>query len=178
MKECVFIWDHFDPDYIECVIGNSEEIEYIVNNTEYNVFRTCITDGLVAIKWNDESMYSCPLGCQTMDELKECTMKNLKECFEEESSNNYLYIKTDMTCGSGPEYSLYDEDSPKTPEEAYDNIIQFIKDSYVDGDSNYARAIINIEKEEVWVQGTGKVCFNSAKECISSIERYNAEYDE
>lgn len=166
-KSCLYIWDHFSPDSVACVIGSVEDLEKISTMTNENYTWGSVCDEIQAVEWNDEVFYDGGTQCKTMEELKALVIEDLITESKEQEEDD-IYIEHDMLCGGG--FTL-DRD---TPENMYNEMISIIENSQVDGDSSYARALINTEKQTVeCCSETSEIGFWTAQEYI---DYYNENY--
>lgn len=146
-NSCVFVWDHFEPSDISCVIGKSSDIDKLINKLQHYSYQyeECdVKDSLYEVEWGNESCYISDLKCKNMKQFKKKLINDeFKGIFDEDDEwlcyENLFFI----------EMKKDDPECPKNEEELYEYYLSLINNSYIDGDSNSAKTIINIKKQTI-----------------------------
>lgn len=156
-RDILLAWN-IQNDTLYIRVGSSEDIKNHKETIEdFTVSKTPIDGNMVNIMWNDESCQVTPLKGNTWNAVKNNDIKKI-EGFLKDRSDNYVYIESDIF-GSGNEW--YDEDAEKTKnwnsKKWLNHFISMVEDSYVDGDSNYCRAVVDLSKKEICCKGENEI---------------------
>ena len=170
VNDYIFTWNHYDPDTIYCLNGNINKIPMFLKNYDWQYQDVKIPTKLCSVAWNDEMAIIMPVDGNNLNDAKKIDLKSIqaqldsyKDQIEEE---DYAYVESNLFGGANE----WDGASKMSAQDFLDEFISIIKDSYVDGDSNYARAVIDIKKGETLLQGSCHVTFMSANEFMEMVE--------
>lgn len=154
------VWDHYSPEDIWVIKGDHSE--NIDKRGDLNV-RVCgYKNTLGTIWWNDEDAYLIDVEGRNLEDAKRKDLNNIKKQMKANSNEDYIYLSGNIY---GAENEWYDDDVKNYKAEDYlKDFIGFIEGSYVDGDSSYALALVDLNKEEVLLKGDGYVNFITFEE--------------
>jgi hypothetical protein len=123
---------------------------------------------LGTIWWNDEDAYSIDVEGRNLEDAKRKDLNNIKKQMKANSNEDYIYLSGNIY---GAENEWYDDDVKNYKAEDYlKDFIGFIEGSYVDGDSSYALALVDFNKEDVLLSGSGNVNFVTFEEFQDMFE--------
>lgn len=160
-NEVLGIWHFAGDETLHICIGSKKDIDDAADRFDggysLNSTRLSIPGNMVSVMWNDESCYMTPLKGNNWNAVKNNDIKKI-EGFLKDRSDDYVYIESDIF-GSGNEW--YDEDAAETKnwgaKQWLTRFIEMVEGSYVDGDSHYARAVVDLSKREVCCKGSTDV---------------------
>lgn len=154
-----FYFDHDDPSILLVVANAPAKFE-----KEYDyVFPVDTNSPIVSVQWNDESLYHDAIPGSNFAAAKNSDLKNIEDQLKQQEGEEYPYIES-LLAGFGQDD--FDEVKPK-PETAKDYLnwfIKAIKNSEVDSDSSYGRAVLDMKKQEVCLAGEVEVNFVDYKD--------------
>jgi hypothetical protein len=171
-NDFMFAWTHYDPDTMYCLNGNINEIPKFLKDYDWQYQDAKISTKLCTVVWNDEYAYVTPVEGNNLNDAKRKDLKHIEDQINQQKDQieqeQYMYIESDIF-GSANEWN--DDDVSTDATEIQKRFIDMIENSYVDGDSNSARAVIDIRKGQVLLQGLCYVSFMSANEFMEMVER-------
>lgn len=161
----VAFWDHYNPSELYCVKDAGEGFATrVADATDWNASHLS-GSRLVSIMWNDESLYCSDVPGNNLNDAKKKDLKNIEDQLKKQEGSDGVYIESDIF-GGGSEW--YDDAVPKTAQETLDRFIEIMEHSRVDGDSGYARALVDIKTGKVLL-GRDNISFMSADEFLEMV---------
>lgn len=163
-KNVLCFWSHYEPETMNVVVGDPKtlkELQSDIDNSDYNSHIVSVYTNIICVSWNDEDMMANEVG-NNWEIAKKSEMNNF-----EEQLKSYDDDETDFELSSdivGTE--IYMEAKNKadlTPKKAVERVIEFIEESYVDGDSSKCYSILDINKQSVVLKGENSIHFWSAE---------------
>lgn len=162
-QDILLVWCVSDYDYtLHICTGSNSDIkkyEREIDDYSYCSTKATVNGNVCSVMWNDESCYISAIKGNNWNDAMNHDIKKI-EGFLKKKTDDYVYIESDIF-GSGNEW--YDEDIEKTKswdaKRWLNHFIKMVKDSYVDGDSNYCRAVVDIAKREIYCKGSNDVQF-------------------
>ena len=166
----MFVWTHYNPDNMYCLNGNIREIPKFLKDYDWQYQDAKISTKLCTVVWNDEYASVTPVEGNNLNDAKKKELESIQDQLDSQQDqikeDDYAYID----CGLFGGTNEWDNASGMSAKDFRDEFIKIIEDSYVDGDSNSARAVIDIRKGEVLLQGSCYVTFMSANEFMEMVE--------
>lgn len=169
--EVMFVLDHDSPNYLYCVnSGDLDKVSAIVDEYDYySEYHTSNTK-LATIEWNDESIYVTPIEGNNLAAAKKKDLANIQAQLDKQKEDiekdGYVYIESDIFGGAGE----WSDAKPTDKAKKYlDKFIGMMNDSYVDGDSNSARSLVDLAGGKTLIGNEG-IVFLSADEFLSQFE--------
>lgn len=167
----IFAWNHYEPDTMYCLNGNTRAIPKFLKNYDWQWTDAKLSTQLCTIIWNDESCFVSSIDGRDLNDAKKQAIKNIDQQLDADAAaieeNDYAYIESGFFGGA----CEFENASKLKAEDIMKRIVDMIEGSYVDGDSNYARAVIDIRKGNVLLSGDCSVAFMSANEFMEMIEK-------
>lgn len=166
-----FVWNHFNPSVLYCMIGDMEKAQKICDESDYNFETANLKGPLCVIAWNDEHITHNDLKGTNLNQVKKNILDDIQKQLDKQAKDivdGYFYIECDLMSN---EYDT--NDIEPTAKAVLDHMLQLIEESEVDGDSGYGRVIVNIEKGKVLVGESGKkeVVFLTVNEFEEMFDR-------
>ena len=169
-NDFMFVWNHYDPDTMYVLNGNTRAIPNFLRKYDWQYHDVKIPTKLCSIAWCDDTMYAMPVDGNNLNDAKKIDLKDIQAQLDSSKDQiekeDYAYIEGNLFGGANE----WEGASKMSAQDFLDNFIDIIKNSYVDGDSNYARAVIDIKKGETLLQGSCHVTFMSANEFMEMVE--------
>lgn len=161
-----FVWNHYDASTLYCLNGATSKLQKDLKNYDYNIQMAKIASNVCSVMWNDEFLAVQECKGNNLKAVENNVIKELADQMTE-YGNDETYKYFDCCLGSN-EWCDDDaeSDDPKHYAKAF---FDMIKDSEVDGDSGYGRAIIDVKNGEVLLSGSVNVIFQTANEFLESI---------
>ena len=154
-------FNHFDPDHLYICKGvDSNEAEEFADKIGWNYSYDSFNTNFATISWNDESYYSHDLIGDTFNDIKMNDLKSIEEQMKkhkDDIANGYACIESDIFGGDNEWEGDYVKNM--TAQDFLDGFIEIIEDSVVDGDSGYCYAVIDANREEIYLGGNGSIEF-------------------
>ena len=141
-----FAWNHFNPQTMYCIEGDMKKFTDFIQDYDWNYDTANIKTKLCTVIWNDEMMYTSSVKGNNLNDAKLHELKSLTQQLQARQADDYVYLSSDIFGGDG-EWS--DEDVSFDPQEYVDRFLSMVENSEVDGDSSYARSLIDIKKKTV-----------------------------
>lgn len=174
-NEIVMIWDHFSPNDMIIIKDSAKKVEKVIEKLglDLNIGSNVIKTPLFGIWWNDESGWSYEIEGNNLNDAKKKDLAFITKQYEEgvangEMSDDYVNLESNLY-GEANEWIDGDAKGMK-PKDFADGFIEIIENSYVDGDSSYAIAILDYKKEEVVLSGEGSVSFMTLDQFLEIYE--------
>jgi len=150
--ELVVFFDHFRPEdtYIIKGVTDKKLIKELDGNFE---LATCpfVPGNIYDIVHSDEMDYVNDTKCKSELQLKNAILKGIKDSLKEIEPG---YVQVDFSpLGVENEFVDVDEKDSKNPQYFYKWVVDFYKNSSIDGDSESARV--------VWDSKTNEIVFGS-----------------
>ncbi|MBR5296710.1 MAG: hypothetical protein IKU29_02435 [Parabacteroides sp.] len=162
--------DHFDPDTLYIVSGDTDDFEERLEDTDFHYDWIDPKSKLITISWNDESIYSSKVPGRDLNDAKKLDLKHIQQQLDEQKSSiekdHYAYIHSNIF-GSENEWDG-DFVVNYSAEDYLNCFIEIIQDSYVDGDSRYCYALVDIKRKQTLLGGNGGIEFIDAQDFIDS----------
>ena len=171
-NDFMFVWTHYDPDTMYCLNGNINKIPKFLKDYEWQYQDAKISTKLCTVVWNDEYAYIASVEGNNLNDAKHKDLKYIEDQIDQQKDQieqeQYMDIESNIFGGSN---EWYDSDVTTDAKEIQKRFIDMIEDSYVDGDSASARAMIDIYKGQVLLKGSCYVTFMSANEFMEMVEK-------
>lgn len=141
---------------------------YSENSEDFNIDDTDwlladLTNGkgnIVHLEWCDENIFGRVLDVNDERQLRKDFDKNVGKWLEDNKAyindpgETYVEIYVDLDCGATFDYaSERDDFKDFSLDYLWDCWMTQFKDSFVDGDSNYCRCLVDLKKKKVIVGG-------------------------
>lgn len=156
--ELAFVWSHDDPSTMYCMNGNVDGLEKELKDYDYNVNIMKVDSNLITICWNDEMMWISDVPGSNLNDAKRKELQyidgQLKEQADAISQDGYVYIESNLFGGANEWDDAKEDDKA---DKYLDRFIEMIEDSEVDGDSSYARSVVDVRKGKVLLGNSGVV---------------------
>lgn len=165
----VYIVDPYNGPVVICRDYPTQDPYSEDNKEDFNISDTDwlfdeLTNGngnIVHLQWNDESIYGCILDkINDEKQLRKDFDKNVGKWLEdnkkyiEDPGETYIEIYVDLDCGIAFDCANERDDFKDFNLDYLWNCwMDQFKDSYVDGDSNYCRCLVDLKKKKVIVGG-------------------------
>ena len=150
----VFIQTRWD-DSLKIVKYEGDELFEVLDNCDCNYMVVKNNGTLAQAMWNDENVHAWMKEDNNWNTLLKKDLKQVEEQLKTYSDDDEdLEIYSLIT-----ETDHYEEKKPKSAKDFQKGILEFIENSYVDGDSNYCRAIIDLKKQQPIICGENGVEF-------------------
>ena len=159
--------DHYNPGELYIIENPSLNTLEQIRNTDWNYEEIDLdpNENIVLISWNDEGFINYG-GGKTIAEIKKNSVEAVKKSLDE-----YGYAPDEEVeeVNAGLMYL-----NPMVPRKVFEKnpwkyFEDVIKYSYVDGDSNRCRALIDIKKKKVLLCGENEITFLNDKEALKFI---------
>lgn len=149
------VWDHFSPEEIWVIKGDHSE--NINKSRDLNIRIYEYKNTLGTIWWNDKDAYLIDVEGGNLEDAKRKDLNNIKKQMKANNNEDYIYLSGNIY---GSENEWFDDDVKNYKAEDYLNdFIGFIEGSYVDKDSSYALALVDLNNEDILLSGRGNVNF-------------------
>lgn len=158
-KEYTFVFQHDNPEAGVLIKEPYSKVSKLAADWDLEIFEVVAKSDLIGIMWNDESSFSWPIEGNNINTAKRLEIAHLeqelsKDAYLEEDGS--LYIESKMF---GMENEWYDMKKKPSGKDVYDMFKSIFDESGVDGDSGFARSIIDLKKEEVVLGNEGVTVF-------------------
>lgn len=154
--ELAFVWFHDDPSTMYCMNGNIDGLEKELKDYDYNVNMMKVDSNLITICWNDEMMWTSDIPGSNLNDAKRKELKYIEDQLKEQadaiSQDGYVYIESNLFGGANEWEDAKENDKA---DKYLERFIEMIEDSEVDGDSSYARSVVDVRKGKVLLGNTG-----------------------
>ena len=162
-----FVWSHREPSTLYCLNGATNKLQKELKHYDYNLQMVKISSNICSIMWNDEFLAVQECKGNNLNAVKADVLKDIERQMTKDG-NDETYKYFDCCFGSN---EWYDEEAESNDAKYYlDRFIEMIKDSEVDGDSSYGRAIIDVKNGEILLSGSDDIIFQTANEFLESLE--------
>ena len=123
---------------------------------DYNVNMMKVDSNLITICWNDEMMWTSDIPGSNLNDAKRKELKYIEDQLKEQadaiSQDGYVYIESNLFGGANEWEDAKENDKA---DKYLERFIEMIEDSEVDGDSSYARSVVDVRKGKVLLGNTG-----------------------
>lgn len=154
--ELAFVWSHGDPSTMYCMNGNVDSLEKELKDYDYNVNIMKVDSNLITICWNDEMMWTSDVPGSNLNDAKRKELQYIEDQLKEQadaiSQDGYVYIESNLFGGANEWEDAKENDKS---DKYLERFIEMIEDSEVDGDSSYARSVVDVRKGRVLLGNTG-----------------------
>lgn len=155
---------------VNVIVGSSADLkkcEKILEEDEFDCVSLKLTGNMCGVMWNDEELLPWALKGNNWKAVQAADEKNIAKMLKDRT-DDYVYLESEIF-GSGNEW---DDESAKesinwSPSYWVEVFIEMVENSYVDGDSNYCRAVLDLAKKEVCCKGENDVNIYDAAEFLS-----------
>lgn len=113
------------------------------------------TGNIATIQWCDDHIYGGISKASNINQLKKEFLKEVGEWIEDNKEyweeDDYVEMYVELPCGLTYDCSWDVEEEGKEPtaEKCWDKWMSQFNDSYVDGDSSYARTLVDLKAKKV-----------------------------
>lgn len=157
--------DHYNPETLYIIENPSQNTLDQLNNADWNAEELENPSNVELIAWNDESFNQCG-GANNLSAFKKNVLSSIEDSLEE-----YGYGDEDEVEEVNAGYMYINPMVPlkvfkKNPWQYFETTI---KNSLVNGDSNFCRAIIDMKKKSVILGGKNEIVFLTDKEARKVI---------
>lgn len=169
MNEVALVWSHWTPSEIYCATGNIKMLRKALKDYDYNFVEGRVDTRLACIRWNDEDAVIVHVEGNNYNDAKKRDIKNIQSQLDAQKDSiekeGFVYIESNIFGGAN---EWYDMEPDTTAKEYLDMFIELMNNSYVDGDSRRAYALVDLMKGET-LAGCDSVIFMTAEELIEHI---------
>lgn len=150
----VFVQTRWDNS-LKIVKYKGDDLFEVLDNCDCN-YQVVKNNGTLAqAMWNDESVNAWMKEDDNWNTLLKKDIKQVEEQLETYGDDEEVYELFSLIT----ETYYYEDKKPKSAKDFQKEVLKFIENSYVDGDSNYCQAIIDLKKQQPIVCGKNGVEF-------------------
>lgn len=154
---------------LNVIVGSPADLkkcEKQLKNDGYNCVSKNLKNNMCGVMWNDETIFAWDLKGNNWKTVQAEDAKNIATMLKDRT-DDYVYIESEIF-GSGNEWE--DEKARESinwsPNVWVEVFIKMIENSYVDGDSNYCRAVLDLAKKGICCQGFDDINIYDATEYL------------
>lgn len=155
---------------LNVVVGSPADLkkcEKLLKKDGYDCVSPNLKNNMCGVMWNDETISAWDLKGNNWKAVQAEDAKNIAKMLKDRE-DDYVYLESEIF-GSGNEWN--DEEARESidwsPKFWVEVFIEMVENSYVDGDSNYCRAVLDLTKKEICCQGEDDINIHDAAEYLN-----------
>ena len=156
-------------DDLNVIVGSPADLkkcEKQLKNDGFNCVSQNLKNNMCGVMWNDETISAWDLKGNNWKAVQAEDAKNIETMLKDRKVD-YVYLESEIF-GSGNEWE--DEEARQSidwsPKFWVEVFIEMVENSYVDGDSNYCRAVLDLAKKGICCQGENDINICDASEYL------------
>lgn len=154
-NEYTLVWQHDNPESAVLISEPFAKISKITKDWDLELCEVKAVGNLIGVMWNVESGYSWAIEGNNINAATRLEIAHLEQELDKDSyleEDGSLYIESKMF---GMENEWHDMKKKPSGKDVFNMFKSIFDESEVDGDSSYARSIIDIKKGEVVLGNEG-----------------------